>query len=141
MISNVTPLWAHNNPCITEMTVPIVSERAARTIYRFGDIVHSEHHSWCSAATKVDVNTPTPLQRLAMRGRVAPGGQSDPLDETQALDLTTAIACQTIGAAHAAAGWSVRPARSRSASWPTSSCSTAICTSSSRPTTRTRACC
>ena len=41
VISNVTPLWAHNDPYITEMTVPIVSERAARTIYRFGDIVRS----------------------------------------------------------------------------------------------------
>jgi predicted amidohydrolase YtcJ len=101
VISNVTPLWAHLDPYITDMTVPFVSERAARTIYRFGDIVRSG--APLVFGSDWSVSTPDPLQQLAVAvSRTLPGGRPEPLDPAQALDLTTAIACQTIGAAHAA---------------------------------------
>jgi len=101
VISNVTPLWAHLDPYITDMTVPFVSERAARTIYRFGDIVRSG--APLVFGSDWSVSTPDPLQQLAVAvSRTLPGGRPEPLDPAQALDLTTAIACQTIGAAYAA---------------------------------------
>jgi predicted amidohydrolase YtcJ len=101
VISNVTPLWAHRDPYITDMTIPIVTERAARTIYRFGDIVRSG--APLVFGSDWSVSTPDPLYQLAVAvGRFLPGGDPEPLDPTQSLDLTTAIACQTIAAAHAA---------------------------------------
>ena len=101
MISNVTPLWAHRDPYITDMTIPIVTERAARTIYRFGDIVRSG--APLVFGSDWSVSTPDPRYQLAVAvGRFLPGGDPEPLDPSQSLDLTTAIACQTIAAAHAA---------------------------------------
>jgi predicted amidohydrolase YtcJ len=101
VISNATPLWAHRDPYITEMTVPIVSERAARTISRFGDIVRAG--APLVFGSDWSVSTPDPLEQLALAvSRVWPGTSDEPLDATQCLDLTTAIACQTIAAAHAA---------------------------------------
>jgi predicted amidohydrolase YtcJ len=100
VISNVTPLWAYRDAYVTEMTIPIVSERAARTIYRFGDIVRSG--APLVFGSDWSVSTPDPLYQLTVAvSRMLPGGPPEPLDAAQALDLTTAIACQTIGAAYA----------------------------------------
>src|SRR5262249_39073776 len=81
--------------------IPIVSERAAQTIYRFGDIVRAG--APLVFGSDWSVSTPDPLHQLMVAvSRIGPDGPDEPLDPTQALHLTTAIARQTIGAAHAA---------------------------------------
>jgi predicted amidohydrolase YtcJ len=103
VIANVTPLWARLEAYVAEMTVPFVSARAASGMYPFASIVRAG--GALAFGSDWSVSTPDPRQQLAVAvSRRDPlGSAEEPLLPEERLDLGTAIAAQTIGAAHACA--------------------------------------
>jgi predicted amidohydrolase YtcJ len=101
VIANVTPLWARLEAYVAEMTLPFVSDPAGSGMYPFGSIVRAGGS--LAFGSDWSVSTPDPRQQLAVAvSRRDPLGSADePLLPAERLDLGTAIAAHTIGAAHA----------------------------------------
>ena len=101
VIANVTPLWARLESYIAELTIPFISPAAAAMIYPFGSILRAG--GALAFGSDWPVSTPDPLHQLATAvARTDPETSSDePLLPDERLDLGSAIAAQTIGAAHA----------------------------------------
>jgi predicted amidohydrolase YtcJ len=101
VIANVTPLWARLEAYVAEMTLPFVSERAGSGMYPFASIVRAG--GALAFGSDWSVSTPDPLQQLAtaVARRDPLGSAEEPLLPAERLDLGTAIAAHTIGAAHA----------------------------------------
>ena len=101
VIANVTPLWARLESYITELTLPFVSPAAAASLYPFGSIVRAG--GALAFGSDWSVSTPDPRHQLATAvSRCDPETANDePLLPEERLDLGTAIAAHTIGAAHA----------------------------------------
>ena len=101
VIANVTPLWARREAYITELTLPFVSPAAAGTLYPFGSILRAG--GTLAFGSDWSVSTPDPLHQLATAvARCDPETANDePLLPEERLDLGTAIAAHTIGAAYA----------------------------------------
>jgi len=102
VIANVTPLWARLEAYITELTLPFVSPAAAATLYPFGSILRAG--GTLAFGSDWAVSTPDPRHQLATAvARCDPETANDqPLLPEERLDLGTAIAAHTIGAAYAA---------------------------------------
>jgi predicted amidohydrolase YtcJ len=101
VIANVTPLWARLEAYITELTLPFVSPAAAATLYPFASILRAG--GMLAFGSDWSVSTPDPLHQLATAvARCDPETANDePLLPEERLDLGTAIAAHTIGAAYA----------------------------------------
>jgi hypothetical protein len=101
VIANVTPLWARLESYITELTLPFVSPAAAAGLYPFGSIVRAG--GAIAFGSDWAVSTPDPLHQLATAvSRCDPEtGNDQPLLPDERLDLGTAIAAHTMGAAYA----------------------------------------
>jgi predicted amidohydrolase YtcJ len=101
VIANVTPLWARLEAYVAEMTLPFVSDRAGSGMYPFGSIVRAG--GALAFGSDWSVSTPDPRQQLAVAvcRRDPLGVAEGPLLPEERLDLGTAIAAHTIGAAHA----------------------------------------
>ena len=101
VIANVTPLWARLESYIPELTIPFISPAAAAMIYPFGSILRAG--GALAFGSDWTVSTPDPLHQLATAvARTDPETSTDqPLLPDERLDLGSAIAAQTIGAAHA----------------------------------------
>jgi len=101
VIANVTPLWARLEAYVAEMTLPFVSARAGAGMYPFASIVRAG--GALAFGSDWAVSTPDPRQQLALAiSRRDPlGDAEEPFLPDERLDLGTAIAAQTIGAAHA----------------------------------------
>jgi predicted amidohydrolase YtcJ len=101
VIANVTPLWARLEAYVAEMTLPFVSERAGSGMYPFASIVRAG--GALAFGSDWSVSTPDPRQQLAtaVARRDPLGTAEEPLLPAERLDLGTAIAAHTIGAAHA----------------------------------------
>jgi predicted amidohydrolase YtcJ len=101
VIANVTPLWARLESYIAELTIPFISPAAAAMIYPFGSILRAG--GAIAFGSDWTVSTPDPLHQLATAvARTDPETSTDqPLLPDERLDLGSAIAAQTIGAAHA----------------------------------------
>ncbi|HKV69139.1 MAG TPA: amidohydrolase family protein [Gaiellales bacterium] len=101
VIANVTPLWARLEAYVAEMTLPFVSARAGAGMYPFASIVRAG--GALAFGSDWAVSTPDPRQQLALAiARRDPLGDAEgPFLPDERLDLGTAIAAQTIGAAHA----------------------------------------
>jgi predicted amidohydrolase YtcJ len=101
VIANVTPLWARREAYVAEMTLPFVSARAGAGMYPFASIVRAG--GAVAFGSDWAVSTPDPRQQLALAiSRRDPLGEAEePFLPDERLDLGTAIAAQTIGAAHA----------------------------------------
>ena len=101
VIANVTPLWARLEAYVAEMTLPFVSARAGAGMYPFASIVRAG--GALAFGSDWAVSTPDPRQQLALAiARRDPLGDAEaPFLPEERLDLGTAIAAQTIGAAHA----------------------------------------
>ena len=97
----MTPLWARLESYIAELTMPFISPAAAAMIYPFGSILRAG--GALAFGSDWTVSTPDPLHQLATAvARTDPETSSDePLLPDERLDLGSAIAAQTIGAAHA----------------------------------------
>jgi len=103
VIANVTPLWARLEEYVSQLTIPFVSERASAGMYPFASIVRAG--GALAFGSDWSVSTPDPLHQLATAvARIDPDTDvSEALLPDERLDLGTAIAAQTIGAAHACA--------------------------------------
>jgi predicted amidohydrolase YtcJ len=101
VIANVTPLWARLEEYVAELTLPFISERAGSGMYPFGSIVRAG--GALAFGSDWSVSTPDPRQQLAtaVARRDPLGSAEEPLLPVERLDLGTAIAAHTIGAAHA----------------------------------------
>ena len=129
--ANMQPYWACNDAQMVDLTLPYLEpERAAlqypfRSIHRSGAILVGGS-DWSVSTPNVMAEIEVALTRVSpeLRDRA-------PFLPEEALDLPEALAAFTIGSAYVNHLDDVRPARSRSASWPTWSSSTAT---SSRPT-------
>jgi predicted amidohydrolase YtcJ len=101
VIANVTPLWARREAYVAEMTLPFVSAQAGAGMYPFASIVRAG--GALAFGSDWAVSTPDPRQQLALAiSRRDPLGEAEePFLPDERLDLGTAIAAQTIGAAHA----------------------------------------
>jgi len=101
VIANVTPLWARREAYVAEMPLPFVSARAGAGMYPFASIVRAG--GALAFGSDWAVSTPDPRQQLALAiSRRDPLGEAEePFLPDERLDLGTAIAAQTIGAAHA----------------------------------------
>ncbi|HEX5250878.1 MAG TPA: amidohydrolase family protein [Gaiellales bacterium] len=101
VIANVTPLWARLEAYVAEMTLPFISGRAGAGMYPFASIVRAG--GALAFGSDWAVSTPDPRQQLALAiSRRDPLGEAEePFLPDERLDLGTAIAAQTIGAAHA----------------------------------------
>jgi predicted amidohydrolase YtcJ len=103
VIANVTPLWARLEEYVTQLTIPFVSERASAGMYPFASIVRAG--GALAFGSDWSVSTPDPLHQLATAvARIDPDTDvAEALLPDERLGLGTAIAAQTIGAAHACA--------------------------------------
>ncbi len=101
VIANVTPLWARLEAYVTEMTLPFVSARAAAGMYPFASIVRAG--GALAFGSDWSVSTPDPRHQLAVAvsRRDPEGSAEEPLLPAERLDLGTALAAHTIGAAYA----------------------------------------
>ena len=102
VIANVTPLWARLEGNVRDLTLPFISEQAAATMYPFASIVRAGGR--LAFGSDWSVSTPDPLHQLAtaVARRDPERDDEQPLLPGEALDLATAIAAHTVGAAHAA---------------------------------------
>jgi predicted amidohydrolase YtcJ len=100
-IANVTPLWARLEAYVAEMTLPFVSARAGAGMYPFASIVRAG--GALAFGSDWSVSTPDPRHQLAVAvSRRDPEGSADePFLPAERLDLGTALAAHTIGAAYA----------------------------------------
>ena len=101
VIANVTPLWARLEASVAQMTLPFVSARSAACMYPFGSIVRAG--GALAFGSDWAVSTPDPRRQLAVAvSRRDPLGSSrETFLPEERLDLGTAIAAHTIGAAYA----------------------------------------
>ncbi len=104
--ANAQPLWACLEPQMTELTIPFLGpERTARQ-YPFAELVRSGATLACGSDWPV--SSPNPLWGMHVAvNRRAPAGyvdarvpSGDPFLPEQAVDLGTAVAGYTIGAAY-----------------------------------------
>ena len=101
VIANVTPLWARLEEYVRDLTLPFISPEAGAMMYPFGSILRAGGS--LAFGSDWSVSTPDPLHQLASAvTRADPeSGNDEPLLPDERIDLGSAIAAQTIGAAHA----------------------------------------
>jgi predicted amidohydrolase YtcJ len=103
--ANAQPLWALNEPQMTELTIPFLGDERAGWQYPFGDL----HRSGARLAFGSDwsVSSPNPLwgvhvavNRTAPAGYVYGGGDGPSFLPHQRLDLDVAVRAATAGSAY-----------------------------------------
>ena len=101
VIANVTPLWARLEEYVRDLTLPFISPEAGAMMYPFGSILRAGGS--LAFGSDWSVSTPDPLHQLASAvTRADPESQNDePLLPDERIDLGSAIAAHTIGAAYA----------------------------------------
>jgi predicted amidohydrolase YtcJ len=99
VVANMQPYWSQPDLMIESMTKPRVGERAER-LFPTADIVQTG--AQMAFGSDWPVSTPNPLLELEVAvTRQVPGEPDSPaLDETQRIDLQTAIAAFTRGSAY-----------------------------------------
>ena len=107
LIANAQPLWACNEPQMTELTIPFLGPERAATQYPFASLRRSGAR--LCFGSDWPVSTPDPLAEMHVAvNRVEPpnhmyGGGSrevDPLLPDERLDIVTAVAAFTMGSAY-----------------------------------------
>lgn len=109
VIANIQPLWARRDPVLVETKLPYLDESQQNHHFAFGTL----HDAGVQLAMGSDwpVSSPDPLWGIHVAvNRTAPPSdphaqdsrsQSDPLLAGEAIDVSTAIAAYTLGAARA----------------------------------------
>lgn len=104
-VANAQPLWAVNEPQMTELTLPFLGEERGMRQYRFRDLRRSG--AVLAFGSDWPVSSPDPLWALhvAVNRTPPPGyagsdGTWPPFLPEQGLALIDALAAATIGAAH-----------------------------------------
>jgi hypothetical protein len=100
VVANCQPLWACHSGYVDELTIPFLSEEAARTMYPFGSL----HRAGARLAFGSDwtVSTQNPLPQIEVAAtRVHPETRDhEPLLADERLDLATAVEAFTLGSAY-----------------------------------------
>ncbi|HWO71191.1 MAG TPA: amidohydrolase family protein [Actinomycetota bacterium] len=105
VVANGQPLWAVNEPQMTELTIPFIGPERARWQYPFGSLVRSG--AALAFGSDWSVSSPDPLwgihvavNRLPPPGYPYAEGADEPFLPEERIDLPTAIAAYTIGSAY-----------------------------------------
>jgi predicted amidohydrolase YtcJ len=99
VVANCQPLWACLSGYVEDITLPFLTEDAARTMYPFGSLHRAGATLAFGSDWTVSTADPMPQIEVAVR-RVEPGGEGKPLLPDERLDLPTALAAFTIGSAY-----------------------------------------
>ncbi|OLZ73791.1 amidohydrolase [Streptomyces amritsarensis] len=99
-LANIQPLWAVHEPQMDELTIPFLGPERAAWQYPFGDLVRAG--ATLVAGSDWPVSSPDPLAGLhvAVNRRDPEAGHDRTFYAEQRLDLPTALAAYTAGAAH-----------------------------------------
>lgn len=100
VIANFQPLWAYADTYVTELTWPVLGPERSRWLYPMGSV----HRSGGPLAFGSDwsVSSPNPLEGIQVAvTRQALDMSTPPMMPEERLDLPTALAAYTIGAAYA----------------------------------------
>ena len=103
VIANFQPLWAYADSYIRDLTWPGLGEERSRFLYPIGSVARSGAVLAFGSDWSVSSLNPLAGMQVAVtrRGLGAEGDQA-PLLPEEAIDLPTAVAAYTIGAAYAA---------------------------------------
>jgi predicted amidohydrolase YtcJ len=107
VMANCQPLWACNEPQMTDLTLPFLGPQRAAWQYPFGSLARSG--AQLCFGSDWPVSSPNPLWEIhtAVNRTVPPGypyggaGSDVPFLPSERLDLATALAAFTIGSAYA----------------------------------------
>ncbi|MFE3283346.1 amidohydrolase, partial [Streptomyces sp. NPDC059233] len=99
-LANIQPLWAAHEPQMDDLTIPFLGPQRAAWQYPFGDLVRAG--ATLVAGSDWPVSSPDPLAGLHVAvNRRDPEADHDRIFyPEQRLDLSTALAAYTAGAAH-----------------------------------------
>jgi predicted amidohydrolase YtcJ len=104
--ANCQPLWACNEPQMTELTVPFLGPERSGWQYPFGSLARSGAQLCIGSDWPVSSPNPLWLIHTAVNRTVPPGypyagpGAGEPFLPAERIDLPTAIAAATIGSAY-----------------------------------------
>jgi len=107
VVANAQPLWACNEPQMTELTVPFLGPERASLQYPFRSLARSG--AVLAVGSDWPVSSPNPLWEIhvAVNRTIPPGypyagpeGGEEPFLPDQRLDLPTALAAATMGSAY-----------------------------------------
>lgn len=98
--ANVQPLWACLDEAVAELTLPFVSEAAARQHYVFGSLVRAGARLACGSDWPVSSADPLRGMHVAVHRRAPDAPDAEPLLPEEALSPAQALAGYTTGAAY-----------------------------------------
>jgi predicted amidohydrolase YtcJ len=101
VIANFQPLWAQADTYITDLTVPALGPERTRRLYPIADVAAAG--GLIAFGSDWSVSSPNPLEgiQVAITRQAPREPRTPPLLPEQAVDLPTALAAYTIGAAQA----------------------------------------
>ncbi|MFJ1751768.1 amidohydrolase [Kitasatospora sp. NPDC088134] len=100
-VANIQPLWAAHEPQMDELTIPFLGAERATWQYPFGSLLRTG--ATLAAGSDWPVSSPVPIDgiHVAVNRREPGAGPDVPVFlPEQRLDLATALAAYTSGAAH-----------------------------------------
>ncbi|MFE1232054.1 amidohydrolase [Streptomyces sp. NPDC058745] len=99
-LANIQPLWAAHEPQMDELTIPFLGPERAAWQYPFGDLVRAG--ATLVAGSDWPVSSPDPIAgiHVAVNRRDPEADHDRVFYPEQRLDLPTALAAYTAGAAH-----------------------------------------
>ena len=99
-LANIQPLWAAHEPQMDELTIPFLGPERAAWQYPFGDLVRAG--ATLVAGSDWPVSSPDPIAgiHVAVNRRDPEADHDRVFYPEQQLDLPTALAAYTAGAAH-----------------------------------------
>lgn len=104
VVANVQPLWARNEPAVTEMTIPVVGPERSHWIYAFASLRAARAEVVLSSDWTVSTLNPFEIIETAITRRQRRGdGNAPPLLPEQSLGVADCVAGYTSLAARA--GW------------------------------------
>ena len=97
--ANMQPLWACNEPQMTELTIPYLGDRRSRWQYPWADLLNSG--AMMAAGSDWSVSSPNPLEGIHVAvNRRAPGDhEADVFLPEQRISLADAVGAYTAGSA------------------------------------------
>jgi predicted amidohydrolase YtcJ len=105
LIANAQPLWACNEPQMTELTIPFLGPERAATQYPFASLLRSGAR--LAFGSDWPVSTPNPLAEMHVAvNRAEPpdhqygGADPEPLLPDERIDVASAVAAFTMGSAY-----------------------------------------
>jgi len=101
VIANFQPLWGYADDYITDLTWPLIGPERSRRLYPIGELARSG--AVVAFGSDWSVSSANPLEgiQVAVTRESVSAPRRPPLLPEQAIDLPTALAAYTIGAAYA----------------------------------------